>query len=114
MDRLSKVERLRALSVILDEGAPDLTGETAAKFLTAVETAAIHLHELYIKQCNEPMTAQQVGHIGDIEETLRQAFAAYGLGLYLNRDPRGNPVGILTPKTGKFNTLGGREAGWRL
>ena len=91
-----------------------LTYREAQQWLDAVERRARELHRRYVDKCNRPLTPDEESRIEQLEGFMRETFKGMGLGLYLNEDPRGNPVGILTPKTGRYNTMGGRECGWRL
>ena len=36
----------------------------------------------------------------------------YGLKFEIDGDPRGFAIKLKTPKTGRYNTWGGRETGW--
>lgn len=124
MERMTAVERQDALNVILAEGRDGITEREADRLLLAAVRIAGKLHRIYERQCNGHQTwdgkhdeaAAQRDEADEekAEAQLRQLFAQAGLGLYLNADPRGNPVGIHTPKTGRYNTMGGRECGWRL
>ena len=119
MDMLTAKERREALEVIRAESECIWTNQAAMSvWLEDVESAARRLHKLYESACSDDLgtegNADRNGRIKELEERLERAFKLAGLGLYLNGDPRGNPVGILTPKTGKYNTWGGAEAGWRL
>lgn len=113
MDNLTTKERDDALRVIFEE-APHLGASEAANWLDTVLSLAKRLHRLYIKACNEPLSSTDIQKTDLYERQLRDHFAGAKLGLYLNGDPRGNPVGILTPKSGRYNTMGGAESGWRL
>jgi len=114
MDRLTPDERVDALAIIRAESDRGLGLEAAEAFLQGVIGRAVRLHRLYETACNRDLNKREAREVEEIEAVLRDDFKAHGLGLYLNGDPRGNPVGILTPKTGRFNTMGGREDGWRL
>lgn len=124
MERMTKAERAQAVEVILQEGREGLTYVRATFLLASMTAIGGTLHRLYERQCNGHQKPngdwdEDAARADDaleerLEERLRKVFAEAGLGLYLNGDPRGNPVGILTPKTGKYNTRGGREVGWRL
>lgn len=120
MERMTVSERQEAVQIILaesnlvDTGAGASPQEQVSNWLTQVELNARVLHRLYKRACSEPLTPAQEKQVADYEAWFRAAFARLGLGLYLNGDPRGNPVGVLTPKTGRCNTMGGAEAGWRL
>jgi hypothetical protein len=102
-------------------------GTRRSEARTAIQMIRFHarrLHAIYERQCNGHQTAagdwdEAAANADDdreekIEKRLHAIFAQHGLGMYLNTDPRGNPVGIMTPKTGRYNTMGGRECGWRL
>lgn len=115
MDYLKGKDREDTLAVIMAEGEGDVrTSRGAEQWLAAMERRARELHRRYTDACNRPLTADEESRIEQLEGFMRDTFKRAGLGLYLNGDPRGNPVGILTPKTGKYNTMGGRECGWRL
>lgn len=119
MDNLTTKEREEVLTIIRAESDCVWTDQSAmCAWLADVETAARKLHKLYESACSDDLgskgNAAREVQTRELEERLTRAFALAGLGLYLNGDPRGNPVGILTPKTGRYNTMGGAEAGWRL
>jgi len=67
-------------------------------------------------RCSFPLTdARQAAYDrADVkaEEKVRITLAPYGLAASIGGDPRGSQIHILTPRTGRANTLGGREAGW--
>jgi hypothetical protein len=122
--KMTQRERREAVGVVMAEASREISEARALEWLDGVEAAARTLHRVYVRRCNgysgrdyaypEQIRARD-NRMADRElDYLRQVFGELGLGLYLNGDPRGNPVGILTPKTGKFNTWGGAEAGWRL
>lgn len=114
--QIRKQEHAEEVRLVLAEC--DLTPREAERFLATTHTLAKQLHALYESQCNDDLgtvgNANRDSQVRALEGRLRAHFRAAGLGLYLNGDPRGNPVGILTPKTGRYNTMGGHEAGWRL
>lgn len=113
MDRLTDREWREASVIAFDEGT-FASIDQAATWVRQVEGYARELHGLYVRECNTGGGSRTSTRIDTLEGQLREAFKAHDLGLYLNGDPRGNPVGILTPKTGKSNTMGGASAGWRL
>lgn len=121
MNRMTPAELNEAAGIVMAESRPGAfaTPESARAWLrTTVEDRARRLHEFYVGMCSVDLGAKgnecRLQLARDLEAELRSMFAERGLGLYLNPDPRGNPVGILTPATGRYNTMGGREAGWRL
>lgn len=120
MERMNAKERDDALAIIREETGYFATSAAgnARSWLSGVEGMALRLHSLYVGMCSEDLGAKQNALrerlTADLERKVRDEFGRVGLGLYLNSDPRGNPVGILTPKTGRYNTMGGAEAGWRL
>lgn len=123
MERMKPSERNTAAHVAVEEGSFASFSE-AVNFVNLAEDLAAKLHRIYERQCNghqtpsgewdEAAAQRDEAREEALEARLRKEFKAHGLGLYLQGDPRGNPVGILTPKTGKYNTMGGRECGWRL
>ena len=96
----------------------------AVEFVREAERLGARLHAIYERQCNGHQTwdfqwDEEAAKRDDrreetTEQRVRDLFARTGVGLYLQSDPRGNPIGILTPKTGRYNTMGGKECGWRL
>lgn len=116
------------LEVIFAEAPADhFTAASALNFLETVRGLGKRLHRIYVRQCNgyqrrvgdtwgenTPARERDEADEASLEAQLRAHFAGASLGLYLNTDPRGNPVGILTPKSGRYNTMGGRSVGWRL
>jgi len=96
----------------------------AADFVRRCRPISRELHAIYERQCNghqtrdgrwdEAAAARDDAREDELTERLGKLFKAHGLGLYLNGDPRGAPIGVLTPKTQAYNTWGGAECGWRL
>jgi hypothetical protein len=114
MDKLTQAERAEAIEIIRAESDRGLTWEAADAFLSTVEARARRMHRLYETACNRQLNKAEARNLEEMEGVMRDDFRVHGLGLYMQGDPRGNPVGILTPKTGKYNTMGGRSDGWRL
>lgn len=121
MERMSRKERFTALEIINAETDHFVMAKgrnPAGRWLSQVERIGAELHRLYEGECSVDLgtagNATRRSRAESLERELRSLFAKAGLGLYLNSDPRGNPVGILTPKTGRYNTMGGAEDGWRL
>ena len=117
MERHTPKEQRDTLDVIQKE-APHLHAAAVVNFYDKVMGLARRLHDDYVGECSTDLgaegNARRQRRVRDLERQIKAQFEAAGLGLYLNGDPRGNPVGILTPRTGRFNTMGGAEAGWRL
>lgn len=125
MKRLNAKEMAQAVDIVLAESNGTFRSrEDAESWLVWVHKSARILHGIYTRQCNG-YSPRQYAHPARAEsrdaksecrevEFLKESFRDRGLSLYLNGDPRGNPVGILTPKTGRYNTMGGAECGWRL
>jgi hypothetical protein len=117
MECMTPKERRDALDVIVAEGSLKSLWH-ARRWLNGVLSLAHRLHVVYESQCSRDLgpagNANRESARRNLESQLRFKFREAGLGLYLNSDPRGNPVGILTPKTGRYNTMGGAESGWRL
>jgi len=124
MQKMTPKERAQAVEIIMAEGRYGMTKTEAARYLATMTATGATLHRVYERQCNGHQKPngdwdEAASNADDrleekLEARLREVFKVAGLGLYLNGDPRGNPVGILTPKTGRYNTMGGREDGWRL
>lgn len=117
-------DRQQEIDVFLAEAKPGTTNAAASAALVWIHKIGRELHRIYERQCNghqkpngdwdEEAAKRDEMREEALEAELRSLFSSFGLGLYLNGDPRGNPVGILTPKTGRYNTMGGAECGWRL
>lgn len=121
MNRMTPAELSEAAGIVMAESRPGAfaTPESARAWLhSEVQPRALRLHSLYEGMCSVDLGAKGNDlrqRLSDqLERELYSLFAERGLDLYLNPDPRGNPVGIMTPATGRYNTMGGREAGWRL
>lgn len=125
MTPMTPDERWDAVKIVMDEASPPFgSPDQAADWLAQVEHSARLLHRIYVRQCNgysprqyaypERAEARDERDARRLETALRAMFEERALGLYLNADPRGNPVGIHTPRTGRYNTMGGAECGWRL
>lgn len=113
MNHMTRDDIWQAASVAFAEGAFGSMDQAKTWVLRTLRDAN-ELHRLHTKACNEPLTSTDQTRVSAFERQIAADFKNHGLGLYLNRDPRGNPVGILTPKTGRYNTMGGAECGWRL
>jgi hypothetical protein len=119
MERMTPKERADAVEIVRLESncAWGYPGAIDA-WVAEVEAVSVRLHKLYEGACSRDLgsagNASRDAEIERHETRLKEAFKLAGLGLYLNGDPRGNPVGILTPKTGRYNTMGGAECGWRI
>lgn len=114
MDKLTPKEVDEVAALVILEGREGIAPAEARSWVEAVEARARELHRRYADACNRPLRPDEESRIEQLEGFMRCTFERMGLGLYLNGDPRGNPIGILTPKTGRYNTMGGRECGWRL
>jgi hypothetical protein len=88
--------------------------------LEAVATLArigAELSRMAVRSCSEPMSEAQKADAARREERLAKR-AAQAVALFRVRlrvggdDDRGAQLFLTTPKTGKYNTLGGRECGW--
>ena len=115
---MTRKEQRETVDIIRLETDAFPSKASAMRWLGGVLGMASELHHIYEGECSTDLgtagNATRASRIRSLESSLRSMFAKVGLGLYLNGDPRGNPVGILTPKTGRYNTMGGREDGWRL
>lgn len=118
MDRMTTKERALTVEIVRAETDAFPSKAAADRWVRSAERMAIDLHALYEGACSTDLgpagNATRQSRTQSLESSLKSTFAKVGLGLYLNGDPRGNPVGIHTPKTGRYNTMGGAEAGWRL
>lgn len=127
MPRISKTERDNALALIFQEGHSALTAADALGFLEDVLSLGRRLEAIYLRRCNGYGTAANNWDQNDpvararddvaaksLREHIEARFEGVGLSLILNTDPRGSALGIATPKTGKYNGMGGHEDGWRL
>lgn len=121
---MNRKELWAAASVAMEEGAAFASMDQAVSWILDVEREAKRLHRVYVRQCNGYSPREYAypkrAEASDNRKAdnslgyLRETFKDHGLRLYLNTDPRGNPVGIHTPKSGRYNTMGGAECGWRL
>jgi hypothetical protein len=110
--------------VFIAEANRAISATEARTAVTTLKRIGKSLHRIYERQCNGHQTPagnwdEEAAKKDDAREEKLEAQAralldSYGIGLYLNADPRGNPIGILTPKSERYNTMGGRECGWRL
>lgn len=120
-------ERAEALQIVFLEGREGMEAVEAANFLNSVLSLARRLEAIYLRRCNGYGTAANGWNQNDpvakaaddaaeqnIICAIRAHFDGAGLGLILNEDPRGCALGIATPKSGRFNGMGGAADGWRL
>lgn len=114
MSTTLELTRKEDLSVLFQEVDPARTTQEVLNFYEAVLGLSKRLHRLYVKACNQQLTNYEEQAIEQLCVQIKAHFDGLGLGLYLNSDPRGNHIGIKTPKSGRYNTLGGAEAGWRI
>jgi hypothetical protein len=67
-------------------------------------------------RCSFPLTdARQAAYDradAKAAEKARDALAPWRVAVRIGGDVRGSQIHILTPRTGRANTMGGREAGW--
>ena len=67
-------------------------------------------------RCSFPLTdARQAAYDrADVKaaEKARDALAPWRIAARIGGDVRGSQIHILTPRTGRANTMGGRDAGW--
>jgi len=109
--------RAKELAEVLEsEGAIPGTNR-CLDFLWTVET----LHRINEAACSCEEW-QTVDPEGALEDGIREALVNIAQpwlgdnaikGLTFNRDPRGYPVGLLLA-SGRYNTMGGEEVGWRV
>lgn len=108
---------------------------TPAQFIDATAAAAKleslqgRLRAIAERQCNgysygyhgAPFYSKESAEEAELrddrnEEKLRASALAllepYGAQVHFNRDPRGSAIKLQTPKSGRYNTMGGAETGW--
>lgn len=72
------------------------------------------LNELDTRRCNEPCGEDVAREVRRLELQARTIAAHYGLTLSRNSDPRGSALKIATPRSRRFNGMGGEEDGWNI
>lgn len=72
------------------------------------------LSALAVAECNHGLTERQQKRRASLGRKAQQIADRYGLRLMLGGDARGSQIHVLTPRTGRYNTLGGVGEGWAL
>lgn len=122
---LTNADLAECVKVLRGEHPETFRTDVHAKtFIRSVYGVSVELHGIYERQCKGHQTADgrwdeaaanaEKAREERVEKALRALFFKHGVGLYLQGDPRGHPVGFLTPKTRRYNTMGGAESGWRI
>lgn len=75
---------------------------------------AVQLESLNLAACNTGLTDRQEKRKNTTQNDLKAICAEYGIGAVTQGDPRGAAFGILCKHTGKYNSLGGLESGFRM
>ena len=63
-------------------------------------------------ECNRVLTKREQYLSGKVEENIRSIGERLHVSFSFDGDSRGFTVKLKTPRTGKFNTWGGKEDGW--
>jgi hypothetical protein len=107
----------QACEVFAAEAGVELT-QTIRTFVAALQTMSTTLQRVYERACNGYRSDVVRGVDAHTEKLVlaraEQGLRAFGMTMYVNSDPRGRALGFHTPKTGRYNTMGGREDGWRV
>lgn len=69
------------------------------------------LRPLYVKRCNQPLSPRQITRIENLEDSAMATARALGVEVEINADDRGYPIQIKTPKTRRYNNMGGEAWG---
>lgn len=85
---------------------------TARDALEFLRQFSDQLNAIDTRRCNEPCGPEVDVEERRLELRARTLAAEYGLTLIRQSDARGCALAIATPKSGRFNSVGGAEAGW--
>lgn len=117
-------EHKEDIAVFLAEAREGTTQVAASTVLSRVRRRGKELHKIYERQCNghqkpngdwdEAAATRDELREEALETEIKALGEPFGVTFTTQGDPRGNPVSLLTPKTGRYNTMGGAESGWRL
>ncbi len=91
------------------------TGEMWPAFELAAEQLLLCARksaDLALKYCNGPWNDFDQRADDANDDKIRQLARVFGVNIQIDGDPRGLTLKLKTPKTGRYNTLGGRETGW--
>lgn len=85
-----------------------------ARDIDRLRKLAVQLESLNLQACNTGLTDRQETRAENICTELRTICGEYGIEAVTQGDPRGAAFGILCKHTGKYNSWGGAESGFRL
>jgi len=121
------METVRAASILLEECGREISPPhlTAAVLDAAkLESFQRQLRAVNERQCNgytngrgdwdQETEDRDIRRADRVELQARELAARYGVAVSVQGDPRGSALHIKTPKTQRYNTLGGAESGWAL
>jgi hypothetical protein len=117
-----KREDYQSLLTVLREESEGMSFEDARVVANRLRFYATKLDAIATRQCNGHQTPQGdwdevAAKLDDereakIEDSVRKIGVTYGLQFHFDGDPRGFVLKMKTPKSGRYNTWGGRETGW--
>lgn len=119
---MSRIDFRGLVQVITAEAS--LTDVKAREIAVILRSAARRLHAIYERQCNgyaEAGAPDGWDAIAEKRDEKREdaiisrvsaCVAGTSLKVVAQGDPRGSALYVLTPKTGRYNGMGGREKGW--
>jgi len=117
---MSRIDLENLTQVIAAEG--HLTYKKAREVALILRSTARRLHVIYERQCNgyhaAPDGWDAIAEKRDekredsIISRVTACIADTSLKVVAQGDPRGPALYVLTPKTGRYNGMGGREKGW--
>jgi hypothetical protein len=119
------MDTVRAAALMLDECGRSISPAhvTAATLdVVALERCERGLRAIYCRQCNGYADTDWGRAQAERDERrearlIRQATKiakGYGVTITTQGDPRGSALRMATPKTRRYNTMGGAESGWAL
>lgn len=88
----------------------------AIKTAAALESIERSLRRMAVYACNFPLTEERLAaedrRASQLFKRVDVLLRPWSVGARFGGDVRGSQIHLLTPKSGRYNTLGGNETGW--
>jgi hypothetical protein len=119
---MKKEDYALLIEVVRQESTPTLGFNDARLVVAQVRSIAHRLQRIAERQCNghqtydgkwdEVAAKKDEEREAKLEEKLKTFEANHGLSFHTQGDPRGYVVKLHTPKSERYNTMGGKSEGW--
>lgn len=96
------------------EGESSVSLSRLSQDIERLRKLAQELERLNLNACNYGLSARQETRAENVRANLNEICAVHGIQAITQGDPRGAAFGIICPKTGRYNSWGGAESGFRL